>query len=259
MDSLPTGISLFDFNADRMTSAASCTDVKEAIKFFWQSRLQTSQGQTNRGAKDRGNRGHVTAGKNLDGFVEIVKQTIIENGIPEECVIKSGRAQLTLPGFFRPTKNWDLLVMMGGQLLAAIEFKSQVGPSFGNNFNNRVEEVIGNAADLHAAFNAGMLGTVKPFLGYFFVLEDCEKSMAPVKTKSNNFPMAGEFRKTSYAERYTLLCKKLIQGGLYDAASLILTPKTAIDTGSYSSLSEVTDADRFISTLSLRMDIMAPR
>ena len=43
---------------------------------------------------------------------------------------------LTLPGYFRPTKLWDLLVTYKGQLIAAIELKSHVGPSFGNNFNN---------------------------------------------------------------------------------------------------------------------------
>jgi hypothetical protein len=47
---------------------------------------------------------------------------------------------VTLPGYFRPTKLWDVLVIHDKRLLAAIELKSQVGPSFGNNFNNRTEE-----------------------------------------------------------------------------------------------------------------------
>lgn len=257
MDSLPTGVSLFDFGGDRTTNAASCTTMKEAIKFFWQSRLQSSQGQTNRGTADQGNRSHVTTGKNLDGFVEIIKQTIIDNGIPGECVIHKGKASLTVPGFYRPTKNWDLLVMRDDQLLAAIELKSQVGPSFGNNFNNRVEESLGNAMDMRAAYGAGMLGKIKPFIGYMFILEDCEKSRVAINSKCSNFFMSPEFDKTSYADRYTLLCRKLIQSGLYDAASLILTPKRAVDTGEFSSLSEVTDTNRFITTLSLRMDMAA--
>jgi hypothetical protein len=62
------------------------------------------------------------------------------------------RAVLTLPGFFRPTKLWDMLVIHEGKLIAAIELKSQVGPSFGNNFNNRTEEAIGNAHDLWTAY-----------------------------------------------------------------------------------------------------------
>ncbi len=39
-------------------------------------------------------------------------------------------------------KKWDLLVVEGC-LIAAIEFKSQVG-SFGNNYNNRTEEALGS-------------------------------------------------------------------------------------------------------------------
>jgi hypothetical protein len=35
---------------------------------------------------------------------------------------------LTLPGYFRLTKLWDLLVIYKGELIAAIELKSQVGP-----------------------------------------------------------------------------------------------------------------------------------
>jgi len=59
------------------------------------------------------------------------------NGLAKAQVLRNGRV-LTLPGFFRPTKLWDLLVLHEGRLVAALEFKSQVG-SFGNNFNNRDE------------------------------------------------------------------------------------------------------------------------
>jgi len=41
-----------------------------------------------------------------------------------------------------------MLVINEGRLIAALEFKSHVGPSFGNNFNNRAEEAIGTAHDL---------------------------------------------------------------------------------------------------------------
>ena len=41
----------------------------------------------------------------------------------------------------------DLLVVTepATRLVMAIELKSQVGASFGNNYNNRTEEAIGNA------------------------------------------------------------------------------------------------------------------
>jgi type II restriction enzyme len=76
------------------------------------------------------------------------------NGL-SHASIHQNRAFLTLPGFFRPTKLWDLLVIHQGKLIAAIELKSQVGPSFGKNFNNRTEEAIGSAYDFQTAFREG--------------------------------------------------------------------------------------------------------
>ena len=61
---------------------------------------------------------------------------------------------MELPGFYRPTKKWDLVVVRDGRLCAAIEMKSQVGPSFGNNFNNRTEEAVGSSVDLWRAYQS---------------------------------------------------------------------------------------------------------
>jgi len=73
------------------------------------------------------------------------------------------------------------LVIKKGQLRVAIEAKSQVGPSFGNNFNNRTEEAMGSALDLWTAFREGAFnGGAQPFIGYFFMLEDCKASTRPV-------------------------------------------------------------------------------
>jgi len=217
----------------------------KAIKHFWKARTLAVRSQQQRGQSDQGNRGGVTAGKNLDGFVGMVREVIRDNGIAESDIYCGGRAALTVPGFYRPTKNWDLLVVTRGELLAAIEFKSQVGPSFGNNFNNRVEEAVGNAADLNTAFREGAFGeSAKPFVGYFFVLEECPASTAPVKLLSPHFPALPEFVNTSHAARYEILCRKLVQEQLYDAASLVLTDKSAARTGAFRTASELTSARR---------------
>ena len=44
---------------------------------------------------------------------------------------------------------------VGGQLIAIVEFKSQVGPSFADSYNNRTEEALGNATDLWTAYGEG--------------------------------------------------------------------------------------------------------
>ena len=225
-------------------------NMPKAVKHFWKARLLATESQKKRGAADQGGRSGVTAGKNLDGFITMVREIIQDNGITNTDIYCDGRTEVTIPGFYRPTKNWDLLVVSKGQLVAAIEFKSQVGPSFGNNFNNRVEEALGNAADLNTAFREDVFGeSTKPFVGYFFVLEECPKSTSPVKFTSHHFAAMPEFENTSYAARYEILCRKLVQEQLYDAAALILTDKKGATTGEFNTASELTSPHRFAATL----------
>lgn len=232
--------------------------MSDAVKHFWRSRLQAAESQRKRGINDRGNRASVTTGKNLDDFTAMIRQLIVDNGINEVKVYTSGRKELTIPGFYRPTKNWDMLVMSKNRLLAAIELKSQVGPSFGNNFNNRVEEALGNATDLNTTFREGAFEeSQKPFVGYFFVLEECRESMTPVHFYSAHFPVLPEFENTSYAARYEIFCRKLIQERLYDAAALVLTQRSAIHTGSHKNISHLTSARSFMSVLAGRISAMA--
>ena len=128
----------------------------------------------------------------------------------------------------------------------------------GNNFNNRVEEALGNATDLNTAFREGAFGDCpKPFLGYFFVLEECPKSTVPIKRQSPHFDILPEFEGASYAERYEILCRKLVQERLYDAAALVLSTRRGIEDGNYRAASELTSARRFAATLAGKVAAMA--
>ncbi len=228
-------------------------EMPKAIRHFWKARKRAARTQRKRGVSDQGNRAGVTAGKNMDGFVAAVRQIIVDNGLDKDDVHCVGRLDVTLPGFYRATKNWDLLVVRGDQLIAAIEFKSQVG-SFGNNLNNRVEEAIGNAADLLTAFREGVFGeNPKPFLGYFFVIEECEDSTRPVAVNSPHFPAMPEFDEASYIRRYEILCRKLVQEQLYDAAALLLTDQASAKTGEYRQSSEMTSPERFAAGLASKV------
>jgi hypothetical protein len=107
-------------------------------------------------------------------------------------------------------------------LIAAIEAKSQVGPSFGNNFNNRTEEAMGSALDLWTAFREkAYLESLQPFLRYFFMLEDCEASIRPVAVKEPHFKVFPEFSGASYTRRYELFCRKLVLERQYTASAFI--------------------------------------
>ena len=124
--------------------------ISEAVAHYWQTRKAQREKQKKRGVSDAGLRSAVTGGAQMDGFIRLFTDTIIDAGMEDGCVFR--KKLLQLPGFFRPTKEWDLVVVKNGRLVAAIEAKSQVGPSFGNNFNNRTEEAMGSALDLWTAF-----------------------------------------------------------------------------------------------------------
>lgn len=224
-------------------------EAREAVKAFWGNREAARQKQIESGKADQGERAGVTAGKNMDGFLALAKNVVQLNGLAQADICLQRRV-LTLPGFFRPTKLWDMLVINEGRLVAAIEFKSQVGPSFGNNFNNRAEEAIGNAVDVWRAYREEAFGKIpRPFVGWLILVEDSTGSRSPVKDSSPHFPVLAEFNGASYADRYNLLCQKLVQEQLYTAASVLLSPRTSVATGAYSELSEMTGLKTFITTL----------
>ncbi|MDB0529424.1 PaeR7I family type II restriction endonuclease [Ralstonia solanacearum] len=221
----------------------------EAVKAFWGNREAARQKQIESGKADQGERGSVTAGKNMDGFLALVLDIIRANGL-NHAEIHQRRAMLTLPGFFRPTKLWDLLVLYKGELIAAIELKSQTGPSFGNNFNNRTEEAIGTAHDLWTAYREEAFGKQpRPFVGWLMMVEDAPESRSPVKDKSPHFPVLDEFKGASYLKRYDLLCQKLVQEQLYTTAALLASPRSADVTGEFAELSSMTNLKTFVSAL----------
>lgn len=225
------------------------TKTREAIKRFWNNRNVAIQKQKESGKSDQGERAGVTAGKNMDGFIDLIIDIIRANGL-EKADIYQKRAVLTLPGFFRPTKLWDLLVLYKGELITAIELKSQVGPSFGNNFNNRTEEAIGTAHDFWTAYREGAFGNQpRPFVGWLMLVEDVDKSRTPIRDSSPHFDIFKEFKGASYLERYDLLCQKLTKERLYTTATIIASPRTSLKTGDYSEMSKMTGIKTFVTSL----------
>ena len=221
----------------------------EAVMAFWGNREKARQKQIEAGKADQGERAGVTGGKNMDGFIALVIDIVKANGLAH-AQIHQQRAVLTLPGYFRPTKLWDLLVIYKHQLIAAIELKSQVGPSFGNNFNNRTEEAIGTAHDLATAYREGAFGKQpRPFVGWMMLVEDATASRAPVRDSSPHFPVFKEFQGASYLKRYDVLCQRLMQEQLYSTAALMASPRDATNNGSYSSLSDMTSFKTFVTSL----------
>ena len=185
----------------------------------------------------------------MDGFIQIMVDLVKANGLPHASIHQE-RALLTLPGYFRPTKLWDLLVLNEGHLVAAIEAKSHVGPSFGNNFNNRTEEAIGSACDLWTAYREGAFGDHgRPFVGWLILVEDAPGSQREVRIQSPHFPVFPAFEGASYIKRYDLLCQRLVREQLYTTAAVISSPRSAGETGEYGSQSEMTGLKTFVTSL----------
>ncbi len=192
-----------------------------AVRAFWAGRDLQSQRQVESGHLDAGSRGAVTGGKHLRPLEEAVAELfapLLDRG----AEVRTG-SRLTLPGHYRRSKDWDLLVTLKGALVAAVEFKSQVG-SIGNNFNNRTEEALGNAVDVWKAFEEGSFGPTRPWLGFVFVIEHSDVSARVSKVDpAALFPADPVFSGTSYVDRYRILAQRLVRERLYDATCVLTT------------------------------------
>lgn len=166
----------------------------------------------------------------------------VEAGVPSECVYLKNNH---VPGYFRASKDWDLLIVSPkGNLIAAIELKSQIG-SYGNNFNNRTEESLGSADDFWTAYRENSFKCVQsPWLGYMMVVGKDDSSLRQVKANEHHFPVRQEFKDSTYLDRYTILCQRLLLEHKYNAVALITTS----DEDSYENLSDNISIESFISS-----------
>jgi hypothetical protein len=207
----------------------------EAVQGYWDARAKNKEKQVQSGKIDAGTRGEVTGGTQMGALEVLVADILCDAGLKRLDV--RTRTALELPGYFRATKKWDLIVVSDSQLVLAMEFKSQAGKSIGNNVNNRSEEAVGSAKDIWTAYREGRFGkSPTPFLGYFFLLEDRDNVKTPVNNKEPYFAVDPEFRGeahqgkngavkyqgVTYSKRYELLCRRLVLERLYTAACFLM-------------------------------------
>jgi len=208
--------------------------LQAAVQSYWNARRRNKEKQIKSGKIDAGTRGEVTGGTQMGALEVLVSDILCEAGLKKLDV--RTRTALELPGYFRATKKWDLIVVSNGALVLAMEFKSQAGKSIGNNVNNRSEEAVGSAKDIWTAFREGRFGeSLPPFLGYLFLLEDRDNVKLPVGNKEPYFRVDPEFcsqadqgkrhsqhKGVSYSKRYELLCRRLVLERLYSSACFMM-------------------------------------
>ncbi|MFD4786233.1 PaeR7I family type II restriction endonuclease [Streptomyces sp. NPDC058459] len=196
-------------------------DFEDAIAAYWDAGKLQGEQSAIKAAVGVGTAGSVRSGKHFDVIAALLAKFFLEAGYPAESIRVSKSQGLELPGYYRPQKQWDLVVVHEGVLVAAFELKALGGPSFGNNFNNRVEEALGSAVDLRRAALADLFPKEKPWLGYFFIMQDGQGSRRPVKTAKGALPADKIWTETSYQDRFGIFCERLMAEQLYDAACYV--------------------------------------
>jgi hypothetical protein len=193
----------------------------EAVSVFWTKRRDQMAALADSGLAG----GAARAAGHMSGIRDLVRDIFVEAGAPAEGVIY----EPYLPGYFRARKKWDMAVLYRGALIAALEFKSQVG-SVGKNINNRFEEALGTATDtLAAQTKLQAYGDLPPWLGYVFVLREDDETEEAGRSVDAVFPVDPTFAGMSYTQRYQEMLRRSMGENVYQAGWYITTSIDEVD------------------------------
>ena len=224
----------------------------ESVRSFWANRGKAS---VQRAKPSKGS----ARSNNMEGFVSLLTELVAANGPKDATVIQDGKPPLTLPGHFLPVRKWDLLVLRGNRLVAALALQSHVSP-FKNNVYTRSEDAIVAGMELWSAYRKGELGeSPRPFVGWLMLVEDVPGSRRPIQSPCPHFSVRPEFQGASYIERYNLLGKKMAQEQLYTTTAVLASPATAIKDGAFLDVSDMTSLKTFVTSFAGHLAAEAAR
>ncbi|MCA2218046.1 Shedu anti-phage system protein SduA domain-containing protein [Jidongwangia harbinensis] len=151
-------------------------------------------------------------------ITDLLTEMLVEHGISQNA-IQYGKA-LSLPGGYGPTsRRWDLLAVDDELPIAAIEIKTLIGRSIGNNLRSHQEEIVGAATDFNRTYRLPQIQEVKPFLGLVMVVEDNEVTARLLR----NGDMSAGSGGSSYQDRVQTFLGRIVKDGLYDAVWFVVT------------------------------------
>ena len=110
-----------------------------------------------------------------------------------------------------------------------------------------LEEAVGSADDLLTAYREGAFGSIKPWLGYLFMIADEEKSRSPTRGREPHFPIDEKFKGASYQKRAEVFCRRLVLEQRYDAACFVVSEASA--EGEVSQPAADMDFARFVASI----------
>jgi hypothetical protein len=196
-------------------------DFEVAVRAYWDARQDQLAASAIGGAVGAGSAGSVRGGRHFNAVTALLARFFLDVGYPPEAILTR---QSQLPGYYRPQKQWDLLVVHNDTLVAAFELKSLGAPSFGNNYNNRIEEALGSAVDLRRSSQTGGQPGGKPWLGYVFLMQDAQGSREPVRVAEGLFAVDPVWQvNRSYQQRFSIFCERILGDGLYDAVCYVVS------------------------------------
>jgi hypothetical protein len=215
-----------------------------AVASYWGVRAEQAKRSRDAGVVNTGLRAEVTGGRHLDALQLLLVQVLVDAGIPEEMLQVRKRP---VPGYFRRDKSWDIVVTVQERVLAIIELKSIVGTNPGQNFNNRTDEALGQAMDVWKAVERGIIDSpLRPWLGYFMLIEDNDAWNKPSMPRSAVWPADPAFDGASPAQRAGIFFDRMVRERLLDAACVLMASRT---TGDFRPVSETLSFQSFAAAM----------
>jgi len=98
-------------------------DIRKAVRHYWRTKDSAWIKNKSGGRADQGKRGAATGGKNFDGFAKMFGKFARKHG-GKRLGIHLDKSNVVLPGHFRPSKQWDLVLTWQERLIAVVEFKA---------------------------------------------------------------------------------------------------------------------------------------
>ena len=190
------------------------TRITKAVDFWIKTKIEQKSASEAAGSAQGGTRAAVTGGKHMAGVNRLILDELGRIGLKDLTHLLDRSA--TVPGFYRPRKDWDLLVFSGERPVLALELKSMTG-SEGKNLNNRADEMIGAGKDLQRAKQQGLV-PLDLQCGYVFLMEVTPEVKRPVAIRTRVGKADSEFDGVGYLRRMALMCERVRDDGLYDMA-----------------------------------------
>ena len=192
-------------------------EIIDLVLSFWAARGASSARLAQAGRSDTG--AQARDARHMESIATFVRQMFLDAGMAESDVT----LDTVIPGYYRRSKNWDVVAVYKGHLVGVVELKSQES-SPSNNANNRIEEAIGSAVDAHAVQEiTGAFGTLGVWAAWGMTFNRNVETAKPRIPGSRHYPLDTAFLPFSYARQYSIAIERLISRNIYQAGWMLET------------------------------------